>query len=56
MIGGGVCRMTDTKTNGAEGILTKMKKRVDQPWKPHQGPPDLSFIASEAPSRKAIGT
>jgi hypothetical protein len=48
--------MTDTKTKRAEEILTKMKKRDDKPWKPHQGPPDLSFIVSEGSSRKAIRT
>jgi hypothetical protein len=41
--------MTDTKTKKAEEILKKMKKQDHKRWKPYQGPPDLSFIALDAP-------
>jgi len=36
--------MTDRKTEKAEEILKKMKKRDRKASGPYQGPPDLDFI------------
>jgi len=39
--------MTNTKTEKAEEILKKMKKRDRKVSRPYQGPPDLDFIVQK---------
>jgi len=39
--------MTDRKTEKAEEILQKMKKRDRRVSRPYQGPPDLDFIVQK---------